>query len=58
MRVGFIAIREHGTGMGTRGGRPHVGARAAAASARSVGQTRHRAHGSICSGHLQASIGP
>jgi hypothetical protein len=46
----------HGRGHG--GGRPHAGARAAAASARSAGQTRHQARGSICSGHLQASIGP
>jgi hypothetical protein len=46
----------HGCGHG--GGRPHAGARAATASARSAGQTRHRARGSIRSGHLQASIGP
>jgi hypothetical protein len=48
------ARHRHGHG----GGRPHVGARAAAASARSAGQIRHRARGSIRSGHLQASIGP
>jgi hypothetical protein len=46
---------QHGCGHG--GGRPHAGARAVAASARSAGQTRHRARGSIRSGHLQASIG-
>jgi hypothetical protein len=40
------------------GGRPHAGARAAVTTARSAGQTRHRARGSIRSGHLQASIGP
>jgi hypothetical protein len=45
-------------GRGHGGGRPHAGARAAAVSARSAGQTRHRACGSICFGHLQASIGP
>jgi hypothetical protein len=45
----------HGRGHG--GGRPHAGARVAAASARSAGQTRHRARCSLCSGHLQASIG-
>jgi hypothetical protein len=44
-------------GRGHGGGRPYAGARATAASARSAGQTRHRARGSICSGHLQASIG-
>jgi hypothetical protein len=43
----------HGHG----GGQPHAGARAAAASVRLAGQTRHRARGSICSGHFQASIG-
>jgi hypothetical protein len=43
---------------GHGGGRPCARARAATASARSAGQTRHRACGSICSGHLQASIGP
>jgi hypothetical protein len=48
------ARHRHGHG----GGRPHAGARAVAASARSAGQTRHRARGSIRSGHLQASIGP
>jgi hypothetical protein len=42
---------------GHGGGRPHEGTHAAAVSARSAGQTRHRARGSICSGHLQASIG-
>jgi hypothetical protein len=45
-------------GRGHGGGRPYKGARATAASARSTDQTRHRARGSICSGHLQASIGP
>jgi hypothetical protein len=45
-------------GRGHRGGRPCAGARAATASARSAGQTRHRARGSICSSHLQAPIGP
>jgi hypothetical protein len=64
--TGKVAV--HGVGLyshsrarhrcGHGGGRPHAGARAAAASARSAGQTRHRARGSICSGHLQASIGP
>jgi hypothetical protein len=43
---------------GHGGGRPYAGARAATASACSADQTRHRARGSICSGHLQASIGP
>jgi hypothetical protein len=42
---------------GHGGGRPCAGARAIATSARSAGQTRHRARGSICSSHLQASIG-
>jgi hypothetical protein len=45
-------------GRGHGGGRPYTGARAAAASARSAGQTRHQARGSICFGHFQASIGP
>jgi hypothetical protein len=45
-------------GRGHGGGRPRAGARATAASARLAGQTRHRARGSICSGHFQASIGP
>ena len=45
-------------GHGHGGGRPYAGARATAANARSAGQTRHRARGSICSGHFQASIGP
>jgi hypothetical protein len=45
-------------GRGHEGGRPCTGASAATTSARSAGQTRHRARGSICSIHLQASIGP
>jgi hypothetical protein len=43
---------------GHGGRRPCMGARAATASARLAGETRHRARGSICSGHFQASIGP
>jgi hypothetical protein len=64
--TGKMAVHEGGLysrswaryGRGHGGGRPHAGARAAAARARLAGQTRHRARGSICSSHFQASIGP
>jgi hypothetical protein len=64
--TGKVAVHEGGLYSHSRaqhrrrhgGGRPHAGARAAASSARSAGQTMHRARGSICSSHLQASIGP
>jgi hypothetical protein len=46
----------HGHGRGV--GRPRAGARAAVASPRSAGQARHRARGSVWSGHFQALIGP
>jgi hypothetical protein len=62
--MGKMAVHEGGLYSRSRaryrrghgGGRPCTGPCAATANARSAGQTRHRARGSICSGHLQASI--
>jgi hypothetical protein len=64
--TGKMAVHEGGLysrswaryGHGHGGGRPCAKAHAAAASARLASQTRHRARGSICFGHFQASIGP
>jgi hypothetical protein len=64
--TGRVAVHEGGLhrhsrarhGCGRGGGSTARRTRAVVASSRSAGQARHRAHGSVWSGHFQALIGP